>query len=300
MDREPSAFARKDVAPLHRPRLIRIAAHSVVEFLERRCLLTADPSDLVYDLSHLSAAVRHAVAITEYNNPEFQAAFTADLQALGLAPIAPQPGTLPDSSTGRAKKHHPRHHKLNLYHAKKPKLHHRKTGPTPPTVTNANYYYDQALPNQLAFTFDQDVTATSWNSAVSVIDLNTGTTLAASGTYSSALHTIVYDLNASARLANGNYAAVLHGSQISDTTNSLSLVGSDSIPGHDFTTTFYFKNADFNRDRLVNLDDFNILSDNFGNTPVSFTSGDANYDGQVSLADFGIYGTNYNHPLPLL
>jgi hypothetical protein len=174
MDWEPSRFARRDAAALVRHRPIRGATASVVEFLERRCLLTAAPIDPAYLWAHLKPAFKHDLAILEYNNPAIEASVDGYLAALGIAPIPAQPGTLTDPGAGKSKHHHPRPHKLNLFHAKKPKIHHRKTGPTPPVVTDAEYYFDQPLPNQFAFTFDQDVTATNWDSAVSIINLSTG------------------------------------------------------------------------------------------------------------------------------
>ncbi len=278
---------------------LNAAAVTVVECLESRCLLSAAPTDPAYIWSHLKPAAQHDLAVLEYNNPAFDATLNAELAELGIAPVPAQPGTLPDTGTGKAKNHHPHHHKLNLFHRKPTHLH-RRTGPTAPTVTNINYYYDQALPNQLAFTFDQDVTASNWNSAVTIIDLNTGTTLAASGSYSSALHSVVYDLNASAELSDGNYAAILHGSQITDRTNSLPLVGSDSIAGHDFTTPFFFRASDFNHNRATDIFDLNALLPNYNTSGKSFSQGDSNYDGSVNIFDLNAILADYGTSLPLL
>src|SRR5579859_963919 len=263
MPSRPSAASRRSVPASV---LFRTITASIVENLEQRFLLTTtNPTDaqLVDMIDHMSAAARQAVAIVEYNNPTFQAKLDADLAALGLDPIPPVPGTIPTDS-GKSK-HHRKPHKINLFHQKKPR-HHRKDGPVPPTVTNVNYYYDQPLPNQLAITFNEDVTASNWDSAISVINLNTGTTLATSGTYSSALDTVEYNLNASAVLPDGNYAVLLHGSQITDTTHSLALTGSDSVSGHDFETSFFFMNADFNHDHQVSLTDFGILSSHYNHS----------------------------------
>ena len=38
----------------------------------------------------------------------------------------------------------------------------------------------------------------------------------------------------------------------------------------------------------VNLDDFNVLAANFGQSPRDFTQADFNYDGVVNLKDFNI------------
>ena len=149
MPSRPSAASRRSVPASV---LFRTITASIVENLEQRFLLTTtNPTDaqLVDMIDHMSAAARQAVAIVEYNNPTFQAKLDADLAALGLDPIPPVPGTIPTDS-GKSK-HHRKPHKINLFHQKKPR-HHRKDGPTPPTVTNVNYYYDQPLPNQLPAT----------------------------------------------------------------------------------------------------------------------------------------------------
>ena len=52
----------------------------------------------------------------------------------------------------------------------------------------------------------------------------------------------------------------------------------------------------------MNLQDFNILSANFGQSPRDFTQGDFNYDGAVNLQDFNIlvgrFGTVLAGPEP--
>ena len=50
---------------------------------------------------------------------------------------------------------------------------------------------------------------------------------------------------------------------------------------------------DANHDATVNLTDFNILAQNFGQTPRTFTQGDFNYDGRVNLSDFNILAQHF-------
>ena len=47
-------------------------------------------------------------------------------------------------------------------------------------------------------------------------------------------------------------------------------------------------NADINGDGTVDLQDFGILKDNFGNTGATWAMGDINGDGMVDLQDFSI------------
>jgi hypothetical protein len=56
----------------------------------------------------------------------------------------------------------------------------------------------------------------------------------------------------------------------------------------DYTDEFFFLMADANRDRAVNLIDFNRLASNFGQSPRDFSQADFNYDGVVNLQDFNL------------
>jgi hypothetical protein len=56
----------------------------------------------------------------------------------------------------------------------------------------------------------------------------------------------------------------------------------------DLNFDFFVLAADANRDRVVNLLDFNILARNFGKADQLFSQGDFNYDGTVNLQDFNL------------
>jgi hypothetical protein len=60
---------------------------------------------------------------------------------------------------------------------------------------------------------------------------------------------------------------------------------------------FFFMQADANRDRRVNLADFNILAANFGQSNRNFAQGDFNYDGRVNLGDFNILAARFGSVL---
>ena len=81
-------------------------------------------------------------------------------------------------------------------------------------------------------------------------------------------------------LPDGRYRATLSAAGVTDPAgNALAA---------DHVSTFFFLNGDANRDARVNLDDFNILAANFGQSPRDFTQGDFTYDGIVNLNDFNI------------
>jgi hypothetical protein len=66
----------------------------------------------------------------------------------------------------------------------------------------------------------------------------------------------------------------------------------------DATGDFFFLRGDANRDRRVNLQDFNILAANFGQSPRTFGQGDFTYDGTVNLQDFNALATRFGTELP--
>jgi hypothetical protein len=72
------------------------------------------------------------------------------------------------------------------------------------------------------------------------------------------------------------------------------------IAGNTFAGTqfdFFFLNGDANRDRRVNLSDFNIMAANFGQSPRNFSHGDFNYDTIVNLSDFDILAGRFGAAL---
>jgi hypothetical protein len=60
-----------------------------------------------------------------------------------------------------------------------------------------------------------------------------------------------------------------------------------------FTLGFFFLNGDATRDGRVNLNDFNILAGNFGQSPRTFSQGDFTYDGTVNLNDFNLLASRF-------
>src|SRR6266404_746533 len=72
------------------------AVRPVLESLEGRRLLTAVTVDqFINTWEHLTPAARHDLAVLEYVYPQSTERLNDALDALGLAPLAPQAGTLP-------------------------------------------------------------------------------------------------------------------------------------------------------------------------------------------------------------
>ncbi len=77
--------------------------------------------------------------------------------------------------------------------------------------------------------------------------------------------------------------------------------GTTDVAGNALTENrsldFHFLQGDANRDRRVNLADFNILASNFGGTDRMFTRGDFNYDSVVNLDDFNVLAGRFGRVL---
>jgi len=56
--------------------------------------------------------------------------------------------------------------------------------------------------------------------------------------------------------------------------------------------------ADFDLNGMVDIDDYAILKENYGQTGTSFTQGDANNDGEVDNDDLGILDANFGETRP--
>jgi hypothetical protein len=65
----------------------------------------------------------------------------------------------------------------------------------------------------------------------------------------------------------------------------------------DHVLNFFFLIGDANHDARVNLQDFNVLAANFGQSLRDFTQGDFNYDSVVNLLDFNILAGRFGRVL---
>ncbi|HXE52914.1 MAG TPA: hypothetical protein VN541_07870, partial [Tepidisphaeraceae bacterium] len=150
-------------------KLGRAASHTI-ERLEARVLLSLTAAQVQafrYAWNHMGPRVQQDLAVAEYENPDFAAKLNADVTALGLTPIAAQaPSDTMAAVDGKSR----RHHVSKPHHPKPPKitgpkhghakLHKDDPGYAGPTVTSASYSI-ATLPQQLSFTFSEDVSITS-------------------------------------------------------------------------------------------------------------------------------------------
>ena len=90
-------------------------------------------------------------------------------------------------------------------------------------------------------------------------------------------------------LPDGNYRATLLAAGITNTN------GQPLGANHIFN--FFFLNGDADRDGRANLNDFNILAANFGQSPRDFTQGDFDFDMLVNLNDFNILAGRFGQVL---
>jgi len=144
---------------------------------------------------------------------------------------------------------------------------------TAPLVISANFEFETQ--HDLAIDFNQFVMNSLSIADLEVVNLDTNTPVA--------IQSLDYDPISNratvkftpAVLADGNY-------QLRIAAGTIANLGSA------YAYNFFVLAGDANRDRRVNLQDFNILAANFGQTNRTFSQGDFNYDGRVNLQDFNI------------
>ena len=151
----------------------------------------------------------------------------------------------------------------------------------PVTVTESSFHYATA-PHRLSFTFSGDVAAAIGTDDLLVQNLTTGQTVPQSA----------FDLayNVATRVATFTYTGNGggFGGVLADGNYRATLLASGMPLATDHVFNFRFLNGDANNDGRVNLQDFNVLAANFGQSPRDFTQGDFNYDSVVNLQDFNI------------
>jgi hypothetical protein len=165
---------------------------------------------------------------------------------------------------------------------------------TPPVVSASNFN-DNFAPNSLTFQFSQNVQASLTTADLKVTNRATSATLnmtLASYNTTNNIATFTFADFPNSILPDGDYSAVLTGAGI---TNSSGIAISS-----DTTLLFFHYAGDANHDRIVDINDFNLLAANFGQTGRTFSQGDFNYDGVVNLLDLNAiatrFGTTFSPP----
>src|SRR5688572_3669221 len=153
-----------------------------------------------------------------------------------------------------------------------------------PTVTSSAFLFETP-PQRASFTFNQSV-----SSSISAADFQvTGPSGAVPFTFAYDAVTNTATLSFSNILPDGNYTARALAAGITN--------GSGQPMASDHVLDFHVLAGDANRDRRVNLSDFNILASNFGQSNRTFSQGDFNYSGNVNLADFNILASRFGASL---
>jgi hypothetical protein len=157
---------------------------------------------------------------------------------------------------------------------------------TVPAAVTASEFLFATAPHRLRFTFDRDVGSVLGTDDVFVENLTTGLTVPASSfslAYDATTHLATFTYTNPAGLPDGRYRATL-------------LASGTTLPAN-HVFEFTFLRGDANGDGRVNLNDFNILAANFGQSPRDFTQGDFDYSGNVNLSDFNILAGRFGTAL---
>ena len=156
-----------------------------------------------------------------------------------------------------------------------------------PTVSAPLFAYFQN-PNWVRFSFSENV---GWSVAANDFDVQNLTNpgaLAITAAYDSILNSVKLTFNGLPILPDANFrATVLNGAP----GNGVQDVAGNAAAT--FVHDFFYLRGDANRDRRVNLDDFNVLAANFGQSFREWEQGDFTYDNVVNLDDFNLLAARF-------
>jgi hypothetical protein len=157
-----------------------------------------------------------------------------------------------------------------------------------PTVTSESFDVNARA---VRFRFSEDVGASVGFSDITIVNTDTNAEVPRANmsiAYNVPTNDLTFKLTQV--LPDGQYRATLSGVGIVDNQSNVMLA--------DRVIDFHVLAGDANRDGTVNLQDFNILAANFGQSPRTFTQGDFNYDGTVNLQDFNILAIKFGQSVP--
>jgi hypothetical protein len=166
----------------------------------------------------------------------------------------------------------------------------------PPTVTASAFNF--LTSHTVTVTFDDNVGASIAAADLVLHNNTTNTTvdaLAQFVSYDGGTNTATYTFPglSGALLDDGNYTATIVSSGVTDPAGNPLDGDDDGVIGGNFAFNFFFLRGDANHDGTVNLDDFNIMAANFGQSPRDFSQGDFTYDGIVNLDDFNLLASRF-------
>jgi hypothetical protein len=150
--------------------------------------------------------------------------------------------------------------------------------------------FDFLTAQAVRFIFSEDVGPTISVADLTLEHLTNGTVPTSSIAMTYAPHTARFTFPGfnNSILPDGDYTAQL-GQAITDIAGNT--LGPTPALG------FFFLNGDADRNRIVNLGDFNILATNFGQSNRNFSQADFTYDGVVNLADFNVLASRFGASL---
>ena len=163
-----------------------------------------------------------------------------------------------------------------------------------PTALRSEYRFD-AQPADLRVEFSEDVGASLTISDIEITNRDTNqpvpnASLALAYQAADDILKVTFPSFVNRVLPDGNYRFRIAAGNLTD-------AGGNPLT-QDVVVDFFTLAGDANRDRIVNLGDFNILATNFGKSLRVFSRADFNYDGIVNLQDFNVLASNFGHTLP--
>jgi hypothetical protein len=147
-----------------------------------------------------------------------------------------------------------------------------------PTLTTREFRFATA-PHALAYTFSENVGPTI-DPADFVVTRLPATNVVTAVSFNAGTRTATVTFPVNGVLPDGRYTSQLSAAGVTDIAGNVLAAGD--------TLNFLFMLGDANNNGSVNIQDFNILASNFGQTGRNFTQGDFNYDGTVNIQDFNI------------
>jgi subtilisin family serine protease len=126
-----------------------------------------------------------------------------------------------------------------------------------------------------------------------VMNMATSAPVAATGTYNTGTNTQGMSFPGNTTLPEARYRLTVFAG---GTGGGITDVAGNALAA-DVTYDFLFMVGDPNNDGIVNLNDFNIIAANFGQSGRDFSQGDMDYSGNVNLNDFNILAGRFGQVL---
>jgi hypothetical protein len=144
-------------------------------------------------------------------------------------------------------------------------------------------------PHGLNVAFGEAVGHSLADDDFAVLNTTTSTAVAATGVYNTGTNTNAMSFPGNTTLPEARYRLTVFASGAG---GGITDVAGNALAS-DVQFNFLFMVGDANNDGVVNLDDFNIIAANFGQSGRDYSQGDLNYSGTVNLDDFNILAANF-------